>query len=78
MNNRAGPQRRLFAAGRESVSLGTLGLTFAFSVLVGFGIGYGLDRLLHTSPFLMIAFILLGLASGIVNLVRAARVLSSQ
>jgi ATP synthase protein I len=70
MNNRAGPQRRLFAAGRESVSLST--------VLVGFGIGYGLDRLLHTSPFLMIAFILLGLASGIVNLVRAARVLSSQ
>jgi ATP synthase protein I len=65
------------AAGRSStagaIDGSTLGLTFAFSVLVGFAIGYGLDRLFHTAPFLMLAFILLGLASGILNIVRAAR-----
>jgi ATP synthase protein I len=56
----------------------TLALTFAFSVLVGFAIGYGLDRLFHTSPFLMIIFMILGLASGILNIVRAIRDSSSQ
>jgi ATP synthase protein I len=73
MDNRARSQNRLVGTARESVNMSTLGLTFAFSVLVGFAIGYGLDRLFHTSPFLMISFILLGLASGIINLVRAAR-----
>ena len=69
-------------AGRQgierAVNGSTLGLTFAFSVLVGFAIGYGLDRLFHTSPFLMLIFILLGLASGIINIVRAIRDSSSQ
>lgn len=68
-------------AGRQdvarAVSGSTLGLTFAFSVLIGFAIGYGLDRLFHTSPFLMIIFILLGLASGILNIARAVRESSS-
>jgi ATP synthase protein I len=70
------------SAGRQplagAVGGSTLGLTFAFSVLIGFAIGYGLDRLFHTSPFLMIVFILLGLASGILNIVRAVRDSSSQ
>ena len=69
-------------AGRQqvvrAVNGSTLGLTFAFSVLVGFAIGYGLDRLFHTSPFLMLIFILLGLASGIINIVRAIRDSSTQ
>ncbi|HTW90125.1 MAG TPA: AtpZ/AtpI family protein [bacterium] len=62
----------------RAVNGSTLGLTFAFSVLVGFAIGYGLDRLFHTSPLLMIVFILLGLASGILNIVRAIKDTSSQ
>jgi ATP synthase protein I len=62
----------------RAVNGSTLGLTFAFSVLVGFAIGYGLDRLFHTSPFLMLIFILLGLASGMINIVRAIRDSSSQ
>ena len=32
---------------------------------IGFGIGYGLDALLGTSPWLMIVFIFFGLAAGI-------------
>ena len=39
------------------------------SVLVGFGIGYGLDVLFHTS-FLKVVFLLLGVAAGIVELIR--------
>ena len=37
------------------------------------GIGYGLDRLFHTAPFLMLIFIVLGFASGIISIVRATR-----
>lgn len=38
-------------------------------VLVGYAIGYGLDRLLGTS-FLYIVFLLIGIAAGFVELVR--------
>lgn len=34
-------------------------------IVVGFGIGYGLDVLLGTTPWLMIVFIVLGFAAGI-------------
>jgi F0F1-type ATP synthase assembly protein I len=73
MDNRARSGDRLSQTVRDSVNLSTLGLTFAFSVLVGFAIGYVLDRLLHTSPWLMLTFIVLGFASGIVSIVRAVR-----
>jgi ATP synthase protein I len=73
MDNRARTPRGPSQTLRESLNLSTLGLTFAFSVLVGFGIGYLLDRLLHTSPWLMIIFIVLGFASGIVSIARAVR-----
>ena len=42
------------------------------SVLVGAGIGWGIDRLLSTSPFGLIVFFLLGFVAGIVNVVRSA------
>jgi ATP synthase protein I len=43
-------------------------------VLVGAGIGWGIDRLLSTSPFGLIVFLLLGFIAGIVNVVRSAGV----
>jgi len=39
------------------------------AVLVGYGIGYGLDKVFHTS-FLKIVFLLLGVAAGIIDLLR--------
>jgi len=39
------------------------------AVLVGFGIGYALDRVFHTS-FLKIVFLFLGVAAGIIDLFR--------
>ena len=43
-------------------------------VLVGAVIGWGIDRLLSTSPFGLIVFFLLGFVAGIVNVVRSAGV----
>jgi ATP synthase protein I len=57
----------------DNLSLSAVGPQFAFSVLVGFGIGLGLDALFKTRPWLMLLFIALGIASGIVNLVRLSR-----
>jgi F0F1-type ATP synthase assembly protein I len=39
------------------------------SILVGFGIGFGLDKLFGTS-FLKIIFLLLGVAAGIIEVIR--------
>ncbi len=41
-------------------------------VLVGAALGWGIDRLLSTSPFGLIVFLLLGFAAGVVNVVRSA------
>jgi ATP synthase protein I len=49
-----------------------LATDFVAGVLVGAGIGWGIDRLFGTSPFGLILFLLLGFAAGIVNVVRAA------
>lgn len=57
----------------------SLGLAFRVAVelvsalAVGFGIGWLLDRWLETRPWLMLVFILLGGAAGILNVYRMAR-----
>ncbi|MBR0691607.1 AtpZ/AtpI family protein [Bradyrhizobium lablabi] len=43
-------------------------------VAVGAAIGWGFDRLLSTSPFGFIVFLLLGFVAGVVNVVRSAGV----
>jgi ATP synthase protein I len=47
------------------------GLIFVLpaSLLVGYGIGYGLDKVFHTG-FLKVIFMLLGVAAGIIELFR--------
>jgi len=42
-------------------------------VVVGAAIGWGFDRLLSTSPFGFIVFLLLGFTAGVVNVVRSAK-----
>jgi ATP synthase protein I len=73
MDNRARSFSKRVGVSAESLDQSALGLTFAFSALIGFGIGFGLDRLFHTQPWLMLVFTGLGLAAGFVNLLRAAR-----
>jgi len=47
------------------------GMIFVLPVaaLVGFGIGYGLDKVFHTG-FLKIVFLFLGVTAGIIDLFR--------
>lgn len=39
---------------------------------IGFGIGFGLDTLFGTTPFLMVIFVLFGLAAGVKTMIRTA------
>ena len=50
-----------------------LGIELVAGVGVGFFIGWGLDRLFGTAPFLMVAFLGLGAAAGIMNVIRTAK-----
>jgi len=51
-------------------ALSAVGIAFVLAVIFGFGIGYFLDRWLGTSPLFVIVFFFLGVAAGIVNVVR--------
>jgi ATP synthase protein I len=42
-------------------------------VIVGGGIGWALDHVFRTSPLLLIVMFLLGVAAGVMNVVRTAR-----
>jgi ATP synthase protein I len=54
-------KRELFNA---LVNYGTLGIEMGLSLAIGLGIGYYLDRYFHTSPILLILFMMFGLAAG--------------
>lgn len=45
---------------------------FIAGVLVGAGLGWMLDRLIGTSPWGMIIFLLLGFGAGVLNVMRSA------
>src|SRR6266700_3355043 len=47
-------------------------------VLVGAALGWGFDRLLSTSPWGLIVFLLLGFVAGVINVMRAAGAMSKQ
>lgn len=51
-----------------------VGSEFVAGVIVGFVIGYTIDRLFGTSPWGMIVFLLLGFAAGTLNVMRSAGV----
>jgi ATP synthase protein I len=47
-------------------------------VLVGAGLGWGFDRLLSTSPWGLIVFLLLGFTAGVLNVMRTAGAMAKQ
>ena len=53
-----------------------IGSELVAAMIVGVAIGYGLDHLFGTSPAMLIVFILFGFAAGILNVFRAAGVIS--
>ncbi|MBU4307972.1 MAG: AtpZ/AtpI family protein [Acidobacteria bacterium] len=63
--------------GKESkkkwIDYSSVGLMFPASILVGFTIGYLLDKWLKTDPYLTIIFIIYGILAGFVNLFSVTR-----
>jgi len=57
---------------RELGRYSALGFEMALSVVIGFGIGYYLDKWLGTAPWMMILWIGFGFAAGVRSLYRAA------
>ena len=49
-----------------------LGIELVAAMVIAVVIGWGLDRLFHTKPWLMILMVPVGMAAGIRNLVRAS------
>ena len=49
-----------------------LGSEFIAAILVGAGIGYLLDLWLKTGPWLLLVFVMVGFAAGVLNVVRSA------
>jgi ATP synthase protein I len=48
-----------------------LGAEFVAAILVGLGIGWGIDQVFNTSPWGLIILLLLGFAAGVLNVIRA-------
>jgi ATP synthase protein I len=48
-----------------------LGVELVAAMVIAVAIGWGLDRLFHTTPWLMVVMVPVGMAAGLRNLVRA-------
>ncbi len=60
-------------AGESAISLAMrLGVELVAAMAIAVAIGWGLDRLLHTKPWLMVLMVPVGMAAGLRNLIRAA------
>jgi F0F1-type ATP synthase assembly protein I len=55
---------------RKIMALASLGLMLPSSIAVGLFIGYLLDKILGTHPWLLLIFLFLGTASGLYSLLR--------
>jgi ATP synthase protein I len=67
MNNRKGDKRVSF---QQLSSLISIGMVFPISIVIGYGIGYYLDKWLGTM-YLKVVFLLFGIASGFVSFFRS-------
>jgi ATP synthase protein I len=50
--------------------MSTIGMSFVFALVIGFGAGYWLDNVLGTRPWLSFVGFFLGLAAGVLNVYR--------
>ena len=58
---------------KKWIDYSSVGLMFPASILVGFAIGFFLDKWLKTDPWLKIVFILYGILAGFYNLFSQTR-----
>ncbi len=58
---------------RKLAEAGSVGLILPSSIAVGLFFGYMLDKWLHTEPWMLLIFVVLGIISGLLSLYRAMR-----
>jgi ATP synthase protein I len=77
--DRSGSEQDAAQAKASAMAMGLrLSSELVAGVLVGAGLGWGFDRLLSTSPWGLIVFLLLGFTAGVINVMRAAGVMAKQ
>lgn len=67
-----GEQRQRRREARQLLEASSLGWMFPIAIGLGFGWGYGMDRMFGTKPWLTGIFTLLGIIAAFVNLFRFA------
>jgi len=58
---------------REMGTLGSVGISFVLSIVIGAGVGLLIDRWIGRGHWGFFIFFFLGLAAGIVNVYRASK-----
>ncbi len=58
---------------RQLLQASTVGFNLVAATFIGLAIGYGLDALFNTSPWLTIIFLILGIIAGFRELYRLAQ-----
>lgn len=58
---------------KKLAEISSLVMILPSSIAVGLAIGYLLDRWLKTAPWMLLTWMLLGVASGLMNLFRGVR-----
>ncbi|MDO8587363.1 MAG: AtpZ/AtpI family protein [Armatimonadota bacterium] len=61
---------------RKAGLASSVGLVLVVSIVLGWAFGSWLDSKLHTAPYLMMLFTLLGIAAGFIEMIRIAQQLS--
>lgn len=56
---------------RAAATLGSVGMSFTFAVIIGGAIGYWLDKVTGWSPVFLLIFLIVGFAAGALNVHRA-------
>ncbi|MBF9028927.1 F0F1 ATP synthase subunit I [Rhodobacterales bacterium HKCCE3408] len=67
-----GPAHPMAEAHRQGQLAWRMVTELVAGLLIGFGIGYGLDSLLGTRPWLMLIFTILGFVAGVRVMLRSA------
>ena len=77
--DRSGNEQDSAQAKASAMAIGLrLSSELVAGVLAGAALGWGFDRLLSTSPWGLIVFLLLGFVAGVMNVMRTAGVMAKQ
>jgi ATP synthase protein I len=58
---------------RKLANISSLAMTLPVTIAVGLFFGYFLDKWLHTAPWMLCLWTLMGVASGLISLIRGIR-----